>query len=307
MFAMDNSRSWMFVPGHIAKMVDKALGLPVDALMLDIEDGVLPAFKQQARSILGAALAQRTEGPRRFVRINAMSHPEVDADLDAIVVAGCDGVVAPKVETVDEVRALGSMLERLEQARGVREPLQIVVAIESALGLLRAAEIARASPRVCALILGAEDLAKDLGLPIYRQAEAHELLYARSTLVVAAAAARIQSIDQVWPDIKDEAGLRRDAAQARRLGFTGKSLIHPAQIAPVNEAFSPTPEDLDFAERVVAAFKDAEAKGLGSVAFGGQLLDKPIVDRARATLALGARLAAVATAPTRQGESNARR
>jgi citrate lyase subunit beta/citryl-CoA lyase len=117
-----------------------------------------------------------------------------------------------------------------------------------------------------------------------RVGEAHELLYARSALVMAAAAARLQSVDQVWPTLNDDDGLRRDTLQARRLGFTGKAIIHPSQIAPVNEGFMPTAADIDFAERVLAAFRDAEAQGLGAVAFGGQLLDKPIVDRAKATL-----------------------
>jgi citrate lyase beta subunit len=304
---MDQCRSWMFVPGHIGKMVDKALGLPVDALMLDIEDGVLPASKALARQTIAAALGRAAGGPRRFVRINAMDHPEVGADLDAVVRPGCEGLVVPKVESAQQVREVAARLDKLERTRGIAEPLQIVVAIESANSLLRAAEIALASPRICALILGAEDLAKDIGLPIRREAEAHELLYARSMLVVAAAAARVQSIDQVWPDIKDEAGLRRDALQARRLGFSGKSLIHPAQIAPLNEAFSPTADDLAFAAKVVAAFKDAESRGLGSVAFGGQLLDKPIVDRAHATLAMGARLAKVNAADAASGGHHAGR
>jgi len=285
---MDRCRSWMFVPGHIEKMIDKANSLPVDALMLDIEDGVLPPSKALARQCIAAALARPRSGPQRYVRINAMDHPEVAADLDAIVRPGCDGLVVPKVETARQIRDLSARLNQLEQARGMNQPIRLVVAIESASGLLRAADIAVASTRVTALILGAEDFAKDIGLPIRREAEAHELVYARSMLVVAAAAGRVQAIDQVWPDIHDEEGLRKDASQARRLGFSGKSLIHPAQIAAVNEAFSPTVDDLDFANKVVAAFKDAEARGLGAVALGGQLLDKPIVDRAHATLAMGA-------------------
>ncbi len=304
---MDQCRSWMFVPGHIGKMVDKALALPVDAVMLDIEDGVLPASKGLARETIAAALVRPSGGPRRFVRINAMNHPDVGVDLDAVTRSGCEGVVVPKVEIAQQVSDLAARLSELEKPRGIALPLQIVVAIESAGGLLRAADIAVASPRICALILGAEDLAKDIGLPIRREVEAHELLYARSMLVIAAAAARVQSIDQVWPDIRDEAGLRRDALQARRLGFSGKSLIHPAQIAPVNDAFSPTPEELNFAAKVVAAFKDADARGLGSVAFGGQLLDKPIVDRAHATLAMGARLDKLNAASAAKGGRDADR
>lgn len=284
---MERSRSWMFVPGHIEKMVNKAFGLAVDALMFDIEDGVLPASKPLARETLARALARAPGGPQRFVRINAIGSADAIADLDAAVQPGVHGIVVPKVETIDEIRQAESMLAAMERQRGVAVPLALVAAIESAVGLLNARDIAAASLRVCALMLGAEDLSKDIGLPIRREAEAHELLYARSSLVVAATAARVQAIDQVWPDIKDEEGLKRDAVQARRLGFSGKSLIHPAQIDPINEAFSPSTEDLDFARRVVEAFREATERGLGSVAFGGQLLDKPIVERARATIAMG--------------------
>jgi len=202
----------------------------------------------------------------------------------------CQAIIAPKVEAVDQIRELESLMAELERRRKISSPLRIVAAIESAIGLLGAADIARASSRICGLMLGAEDLSRDIGLPIRRDAEAHELLYARSAMVIAATAARVQSIDQVWPDIKDVDGLRRDSMQARRLGFSGKALIHPAQIEPVNEAFSPTPDDLQFAREVVEAFRDAESRGLGSVAFGGQLLDKPIVDRAHATIAMGDKL-----------------
>jgi citrate lyase subunit beta/citryl-CoA lyase len=284
----------MFVPGHNGKMVDKALGLPVDAIMLDIEDGVLPSSKPLARETIAAALAKPRQGPPRFVRINAIGHADAKADLEAVVQPGCDGIVAPKVEAVDDIRELESLMVEHERRRKMPSPLRIVVAIESAAGLLGAAAIARASSRVCGMMLGAEDLSRDIGLPTRREAEAHELLYARSALVMAATAARVQSIDQVWPDIKDIDGLRRDSMQARRLGFSGKSLIHPAQIEPINTAFSPTPEDLEFARAVVEAFRDAESRGLGSVAFGGQLLDKPIVERARSTIAMGVKLGLVA-------------
>ena len=278
-------RSWMFVPGHIAKMVQKASGLPTDGIMLDIEDGVLPAFKPHARQVIGAELPKMPAGEQmRFVRVNAITQADFDADLDTIVGLDAAGLVLAKIESADEVLQAISKIEKLERKRGVKTPLMLIAAIESAKGVIAAPAIAAVSPRVVALMLGAEDLARDIGLPAQRVAEAHELLHARSVLVFAAAAARIQSIDQVWPNLSDADGLKADALQARRLGFSGKAIIHPSQIEPVNSAFSPTPADMDFARRVIAAFDKAEAKGLGAVAFGGQLLDKPIVDRARAVL-----------------------
>lgn len=282
---MKTCRSWMFVPGHIAKMVQKASALPADAIMLDIEDGVLPASKPQARKVIADEVPKMPRnGQQRFVRVNSIHHPDFIGDLEAVAGLDVEGIVLPKVETPEEVRAAVSELEKLENARGVARPLDVMAAIESAQGIIAAPRIAAASIRMVALMLGAEDLGRDIGLPAQRVGEAHELIYARSALVMAAAAARLQSVDQVWPNLNDEDGLRRDTLQARRLGFTGKAIIHPSQIAAVNDGFLPTEADIDFAQRVLAAFRDAEARGLGAVAFGGQLLDKPIVDRARATL-----------------------
>jgi citrate lyase subunit beta/citryl-CoA lyase len=173
--------------------------------------------------------------------------------------------------------------------------VRYIVAIESPRGLLNAAAIATASPRVAALMFGAEDFGLELGLPTLREGEASELLYARSALVVAAAAASVQAIDGVWPDISDAEGLAADCRRSRRLGFTGKSLIHPGQIETINAAFSPTAAEVDYARRVVAAFDEAMARGEGSIAFGGQLIDLPIVERARRTLALADAIGASAS------------
>jgi len=275
----------MFVPGHVAKMVQKSSVVPADGTMLDIEDGVLPAFKAQARQVIAQEVPEMAEtGQTRFVRVNAIAQVEFKLDLDAVVGLNVAGVVLPKVESAGQVIDAAAELETLERARGVSRRLRIVAAIESARGVIAASSIATASERMVGLMLGAEDLARDMGLPAQRVAEAHELIYARSALVMAATAARIQSIDQVWPNLSDTDGLCRDAMQARRLGFTGKAIIHPSQIESVNAAFSPTSADIDFARRVIAAFDEAEEKGLGAVSFGGQLLDKPIVDRARAVL-----------------------
>jgi citrate lyase subunit beta/citryl-CoA lyase len=136
------------------------------------------------------------------------------------------------------------------------------------------------------LMFGAEDYGLDLGLSTNRQGEARELIYARSAIVIAAASAHIQVIDGVWPDFRDAEGVLRDSVQARRLGFTGKSTFHPGQIDVINEIFSPSDEDVEFALKVVAAFDEAQASGSGSVALGGQLIDRPIVERARRVLKL---------------------
>jgi citrate lyase subunit beta / citryl-CoA lyase len=210
-----------------------------------------------------------------------------DADLAAVLRAGLDGIVAPKIDHPDEVASLARDLdEREDAARIARGSIRIVPSIESARGLLAAPAIAASSDRVIALLFGAEDFARDLGLPAEREAEAAELLYARSAVVVAAVAAHRQPIDGIWPDVTDGDGLRRDALQARRLGFTGKSLIHPGQIETINEVFSPSAAEVSYARRVIDAFEGAQRKGDGAVALDGRMLDQPIVDRARRTLLL---------------------
>lgn len=288
---MDLQRSWMFVPGHRQRMIDKALGLDADALMLDIEDGVAPAEKDQARRLIGEALARERQPrePLRFVRINAIGHRRMEDDLAAVLRPGLDGLVLPKVESAAEVAAVESRVAAHEAACGAR--LRLLVAIESPRGLLAAPAIASCSDRVAGLMFGAEDFGRELGLPASRQGEAQELLYARSALVVAAASAHVQAVDGVWVDLRDPQGLERFALQSRRLGFTGMSSIHPSQLAPINAAFRPGAEEIDYARKVIAAYEEAAARGDGSVAFGGQLIDRPIIERARRTLDLAGALA----------------
>ena len=286
-FPMDLKRSWMFVPGHRQKMIDKSLRLNTDAIMLDIEDGVAPNEKDTARQLIGEALGQpkAPNSPARLVRINTIGHARMDADLDAVVRPGLEGLVLPKVETADEVKKVDAILaEREPKQKMPSGGVKLLVAIESPRGLMNAPAIAGCSPRVVGLMFGAEDFGRELGLPTSREGEARDMLYARSAMVIAAASAHVQAIDGVWVDLKDTEGLVGFARQSRRLGFSGMSLIHPSQIEPINRAFSPTPEEIDYAQRVVQAFEEANARGDGSIAFGGQLIDRPIVERARRAL-----------------------
>jgi citrate lyase subunit beta/citryl-CoA lyase len=284
---MDLKRSWMFVPGHRQRMIDKALAINADAVMLDIEDGVAPNEKDTARKNIAESLGREKKAgdPARYVRINAIGHARMDADVEAVVRPGLEGLVCPKVDTPDEVRKLDALLtEREPKMKMTPGGLKLLVAIESPRGLLNAPEIAASSPRVMGLIFGAEDFGRELGLPTSREGEARDLLYARSAIVVAAAAAHVQAVDGVWVDLNDAAGLSGFARQSRRLGFSGMSLIHPSQIDPINAVFSPTTEEVDYARRVLQAFDEANARGDGSIAFGGQLIDRPIVERARRTI-----------------------
>ena len=289
-------RSWMFVPGNKQRMIEKSLGVAVDAVMMDIEDGVAPAEKDTARKQIAACLdqvaAQLKSGkplrtPARFVRINAVGHERSRDDLAIVMRPGLEGLVVPKVETSEQVKSVSQTLDQRELELGLTQgTVRILAALESPKGLFNAYAIATASPRVIGLLFGAEDFSRELSLPLRREGEARDLIYARSALVTAAACAHVQAVDGVWPDLQDTEGLKVFALQSRRLGFSGISIIHPAQVEIANAAFTPAADEVDYAQRVLKAFDEARARGEGAVALGGQLLDLPIVDRARQTLEL---------------------
>jgi citrate lyase subunit beta/citryl-CoA lyase len=292
MEALPPMRSLMFVPAHRERMVQRALGLGefgpsgLDAAILDLEDGVPPGSKDEARRMVAEMLGSTARaGPLRLVRIQRALSDAGEADLDAVVRPGLDGIVAPKVRRAEEIAWLADELEARERRATIAVgTVHLFASIESAAALIEAPRIAAASERIIGLMFGSEDFALDLGLPTKREGEAAELLYARSATVVAAASAGKVAIDGIWPDIADAPGLRADSLLARRLGFSGKTLIHPGQIVVVNEVFSPTTAELDQARRVVHAFDEALGRGDGAVALDGQMLDAPVVDRARRVL-----------------------
>jgi citrate lyase subunit beta/citryl-CoA lyase len=289
-------RSWIFVPGSRQRMIDKALGFNADAIMFDIEDGVAPSEKETARSQIASMLdkceSEAKAGspvatPARFVRVNAVGSDRIADDLDAAVRPGCEGLVLPKVDRAEEVVSLESAISELEKERGMEAgAMPLLPSIESPIGLFNAHAIATSSPRVMGLILGTEDYCRGMGLPLRREGEARDLIYARSSMATAAAAAQVQSVDGIWPHLEDGEGLARYARQARELGMSGMSLLHPNQIDAANAAFSPSPEDLKYAEEVLMAFEDGKAAGLGAIAFRGQFLDLAIVNRAHQTVEL---------------------
>jgi len=284
---MEQIRSWMFVPGHRQKMIDKALGLNADAIMLDIEDGVAPNEKDAARKNIGDSLgrAKAPGTPARYVRINAIGHARMDADLEAVVRPGLEGLVCPKVDTAEEVRKVDAILNEKEPQNNLAKGrVKLLIAVESPRGLLNAPAIATASPRIVGIIFGAEDFGREIGLPTVREGEARDLIYARSAIVIAAASAHVQAVDGVWVDLNDSQGLLDFAKQSRQLGFSGMSCIHPSQVDAINKTFSPTAEEIDYCQKVLQAFEEANARGDGSIAFGGQLIDRPIIERARRTL-----------------------
>ena len=273
-------RSFIFAPGLRPDMFPKALKSGADMVCVDLEDAIAPGDKESARERTMALFAepQADDGVERLVRINCPRTRDGLGDLEAILGAARPppALMLPKIKSPDEVRALDDMLS--EHALELR----LHVIIETNEALEAAFEIARSSPRIDSLLFGGVDMAADL-----RCASAWEpLLYARSRVVHAAAGARIDAIDVPYLDLEDLDGMRREAAAARALGFSGKGSIHPKQIAVLNEVFSPSAEEITYARKVVAAFAEAET---GLVVVDGKLIEKPVLRTVRRILAAAER------------------
>ncbi len=275
---MKSMRSWLFVPGHRQPMIDKALGLPADALIFDLEDGVPKAEKDVARSRVAAALDRARGGSTRFVRVHEAGSSELDADLQAIARAGLQGLVLPKVQGPEDVLQMHRWLDRHETRAGIPSGgVRLLATIESARGLVQAPAIASVTPRLVGLMFGVEDFALDMGL--FSHPGQGLVTYARSVLAVAAASGQIRAIDKVFTDISDPDGLAVEARRARDLGFVGKAVIHPGQVGTVNEIFSPTEAEERWARRIVEAFEERADEGPATV--DGRMVDRPILERAR--------------------------
>ena len=278
---MKAMRSWLFVPGHRQRMIDRALGLPADVLIFDLEDGVPEAGKDVARQRVAAALDSAPGGPPRFVRVHGAGSSELDADLRAIGRAGLQGLVLPKVHGPEDVLQMHRWLDRHETQAGIPSGgVKLLAIIESARGLVQAPAIASATPRLLGLMFGAEDFALDLGL--FSHPGTGLLDYARSALAVAAASGQILAIDKVFTDIRNSDGLVLEARQARDLGLAGKAVIHPGQIGAVNEIFSPSEVEVARARRIVTALERRADEGAATV--DGRMVDRPVLERARELL-----------------------
>lgn len=287
-------RTFLFAPGNHARRVEKSLTLDADAVILDLEDAVAIAEKPATRAIAVAAL-QRPRSCRGYIRVNAMSTEWCLGDLMAVVAAGVDGIILPKVENADQVRTVDWLVAGLERDRGLPVGgMDIIPIIETGLGLSVVNAIAASGTRVRRLAFGAGDFTLDMGM-IWTRDET-ELLAYRSAVVCASRAAGIEPpIDTVWVDLKDDEGFRRSTETAKRLGFQGKLCIHPDQVPVVNAMFSPTAAEVADARRVIAAFREAEAKGLASIQLEGRFIDYPIVYRAERLIAMSDRITSKST------------
>ncbi len=271
-------RSRLYLPGTEPKyFINAGLHGP-DAIILDLEDAVHHGEKDAARILVRNTLrAVDFGGCERMVRINQW--PMGRDDLAEIVPEAPDLVLIPKVEDAGQVREVDVMIGELKVRHRIERPIWLVPILESALGIEHAFEIATASGNVAALTIGLEDYTADLG--VVKTAEGRESLYARTRLVNAAKAAGIQANDSVFGDVGDMDGLRRWGENSRALGFEGMGCVHPSQIAVIHEAFTPAAAEIEKALKIVAAFEEAQQRGLGVVSLGSKMIDPPVVERAR--------------------------
>jgi citrate lyase subunit beta/citryl-CoA lyase len=275
-------RSRLYLPGSEPKyFINAALHGP-DAIILDLEDSVHQNEKDAARILVRNTLrAVDFDSCERMVRINQL--PLGLQDLAEIVPEAPDLVLIPKVERPDQVGEADRLMRELKVSNGIDRAIWLMPILESALGIENAFAIATVTPNVCALTIGLEDYTADLG--VVKTFEGRESQYARTRVVNAAKAAGIQAIDSVFSDVGDLAGLRQWGESSRALGFDGMGCIHPSQIPVVHEAFAPTQPEIEKALKIVAAFEDAQQRGLAVVSLGSKMIDPPVVERARRLVA----------------------
>lgn len=281
-------RSLLYVPGNNPGMLKDAGIYGADCILFDLEDSISMDAKDSARYLVVEALNTIDYGAAEvFVRINDLSTQWGKEDLKAIVSTGKANIRLPKVESADEVIACDREISRLELEAGIPHgSTRMMLTIESAKGVLNAQSIAEASPRLVAIAIGGEDFVTDLKTT--RSSDGFEMLFARSMILLAARAAGVDAIDTVYSNVNDENGLRDETQRIKRLGFDGKSVINPRQIAPVHEVFAPTQKSIESAQRVIAAMEEAEREHKGVISLDGKMIDKPVLMRAQRVLDLAA-------------------
>jgi citrate lyase subunit beta/citryl-CoA lyase len=279
-------RSVLYMPGSNARALEKARTLPADALILDLEDAVAPEAKDTARAQVCEAVKAKGFGRREVVvRINALSTPWGAKDLLAAAAAGPDAILLPKISTPEELRAVEQRLA------GINPALALWAMVETPLAVLNIAALAGAGGRLVCLVMGTNDLVKEM-----RGVHTEDRLNLAAALgltVLAARAHGLSVVDGVYNDIANSEGFAASCAQGRSFGFDGKTLIHPSQIAPCNTAFAPSPEEVETARKIVAAFELPQNKGKGAIALDGRMVERLHAASAKRTLALAQAIAAM--------------
>jgi citrate lyase subunit beta/citryl-CoA lyase len=284
-------RSFLFAPGNHPRRVEKALSLAADAVILDLEDACPIAEKAATRSLVVAA-CQRPRTGLSYIRVNAIATEFGFGDILAVVQEGVDGIVLPKLESVDEIKAVDWVVASLEKERGLPAGrIDVIPIIETAKGMDNIRSITAAGTRVRRIAFGAGDFTLDMSMTWSR--DETELLPYRSECVLASRAAGIEApLDTVWVDLKDPQGFLASTRHIKGLGFQGKMCIHPDQVSVANEVLSPTAAEIEWSRRAVEAFEAAEKAGSASIQLDGKFIDYPIVHRARRVLEIARRIAA---------------
>lgn len=282
-------RSLLYIPGSKQRALEKATGLAADGIIFDLEDAVAPDEKANSRAMVAETLATRDYGQRALmVRINGFDTPWVEDDLGTIAKATPAAILLPKVNNASDIKRLAAALDAHATCRATG----IWAMMETPSGVLNAAEIAAASPRMRGFVLGTNDLVKDLSAR--NTPDRSAVMTSLGYCLLAARAHGLACVDGVYNRYQDIAGLEVECLQGRDLGFDGKSLIHPAQLETANRVFSPSPEDIDLARRQIAAFDEAETKGLGIAVLDGNIVENLHVESARTLLAKAEMIAEMA-------------
>ena len=283
-------RSMLFLPGNTPNMIINGDSLGADSIILDLEDAVSPDEKDSARLLVRSALKDMGfKGVEITVRINSIDTDYWKHDLDAIIPLRPNLIMPPKASCAEDIRTVDAYIEEVERRNGIEVgTVKLIPLIETALGVENAYRIASACPRVAAIFLGGEDLTADLRCK--RTKEGNEIDYARKRLVMAARAAGVDVYDTPFTDVNDDEGIEVDAEYAKSLGFTGKSAIAPRHVKVINAVFSPSEKDIEYAKLVFEAIRIGKEQGKGAVSLRGKMIDKPIVERARQTLAAAKQL-----------------
>ena len=280
---MKSRRALLYMPGDDWKKIVKATSLGVDSICMDMEDGAAVNKKAEARATIAKALRELDFGTsEKLARINAVGSGLEHNDIRAVLPYHPEGIVIPKLESLDQIEWASGIIESAELKNGwPLNSIRLLVDVETAKGILHLNEIA-AHPRLDAIIFGGEDFAASIGAT--RTKEATELLHARQAVIIAAAAFGLQAIDIVTIDFKDIDALRGESEFGARLGFTGKQIIHPAQVEPVQSAFTPDEESIARAQEIVETFEASHARGAGAYALNGKMIDMPILKNAQKVL-----------------------
>ena len=281
---MHSRRALLYMPGDDRRKIEKSTTLGVDCICMDMEDGVAMNRKAEARAVIAQAMKELEFGSsERCIRINSIGSGLEAYDLAAALAAQPDSIVVPKVESAEQVKWVTERIEAFEASSGLDAgSIHLLIGVETARGILNLKEIAEADIRLEAIIFGAEDYAASVGAK--RTKESTEVLYARQVVVTACAANDLQAIDMVFIDFRDDEGLRLEAEQGAGFGFSGKQIIHPNQVAVVQEAYTPSAESIEYARRIVESFEASQREGKGAYALDGKMIDMPLLRNAQKVL-----------------------